>query len=261
MIKIDFKNVKTKEDFHSLMRKALNLSDYYGDNLDSLWDLLSEYGSLEVDLYNSSSLLESLGSYGEDILNLFEDLAEEGYKINIFLGGDMLIKFKDHYPQLDQDSWVSKTAVVTGDTILKKGASIWYNTVIRGDLETITIGECANVQDNSVIHADPGLPTIIGKNVTIGHGAIIHGCIIEENSLVGMGAIILNGAHIGKNCIVGAGALVTEGKVIPDNSLVVGSPAKVVRLVREEEIQATIDNALDYYEKSKEYKKIESEED
>lgn len=129
----------------------------------------------------------------------------------------------------DGDFWVAPNAQVMGKVIIESGVGIWFGAVLRGDNEIITVGEGTNIQENTIIHTDPGYPVSIGKNCTIGHGAIVHGCTIGENSLIGMGATVLNGAVIGKNCLIGAGALVTEGKVIPDGALVVGMPAKVAR--------------------------------
>ncbi len=125
--------------------------------------------------------------------------------------------------------WIAPDAVVVGDIRLMVDASIWFAAVLRGDNETITIGERSNVQDGCVLHTDMGYPLTIGADCTIGHNAILHGCTISDNALVGMGATVLNGAVIGSNCIVGANALIAEGKVIPDNSLVVGVPGKIVR--------------------------------
>ena len=125
--------------------------------------------------------------------------------------------------------WIAPDAAVIGKVRLAAMASIWFGAVIRGDNEWITIGENSNVQDGAVLHTDPGFPLTIGRNCTIGHKAILHGCIIGDNSLIGMGATVLNGAKIGKNCLIGANALIPEGKVIPDNSLVVGMPGKVIR--------------------------------
>lgn len=125
--------------------------------------------------------------------------------------------------------YVADSAQVIGNVILEEGAGIWFGAVLRGDNEPITVGAGSNIQENCVLHTDMGYPLVIGQGCTIGHAAILHGCTIGNNSLVGMGATVLNGAQIGRNCLIGAGALVTEGKVIPDNSLVMGSPAKVVR--------------------------------
>ncbi len=134
-------------------------------------------------------------------------------------------------PILPEDGffWIAPTAVLLGKVMLKEDANIWFGAVLRGDNEAITIGAGTNVQENSVLHTDMGFPLSVGPGCTIGHKAMLHGCTIGENSLVGMGATILNGATIGKNCIIGAGALVAEGKAIPDNSLVVGMPGKVIR--------------------------------
>ena len=126
-------------------------------------------------------------------------------------------------------SWIAPTASVIGKVIIGLDVGIWFGAAIRGDNETITIGDRTNVQENCVMHTDPGFPVLIGKGCTIGHRAMIHGCTIGDNTLIGMGATILNGAVIGNNCLIGAGALVPEGKIIPDNSLVVGMPGKVVR--------------------------------
>lgn len=127
------------------------------------------------------------------------------------------------------ECWVAPTAAVIGNVQLEKDASVWFHAVIRGDNERITVGQGSNVQDGAVLHSDPGFPLTIGINCTIGHKAILHGCTIGDNSLIGMGATVLNGARIGKNCLIGANALIPEGKEIPDNSLVVGMPGKIVR--------------------------------
>jgi carbonic anhydrase/acetyltransferase-like protein (isoleucine patch superfamily) len=132
-------------------------------------------------------------------------------------------------PDLARDAWVAPSAQVMGMVTLNTLASVWFGAVLRGDNEMITVGAGSNVQENSVLHTDMGFPLTIGADCTIGHKAMLHGCTIGDNSLIGMGAIVLNGAVIGKNCLIGAGALVTEGKVIPDGSLVMGAPAKVVR--------------------------------
>jgi len=134
------------------------------------------------------------------------------------------------------DYWIAPNATVIGNVVLENNASIWWNCVLRGDNETITIGENSQVQDGSVLHADPGFPLTLEKNVSIGHMAMVHGCTIGEGSLVGIKAIILNGAKIGKNCLIGAGAFVGEGKEIPDGSLVLGAPGKVVRQLSPEQI-------------------------
>lgn len=134
-------------------------------------------------------------------------------------------------PELPDDGryWVAPDASVIGKVTLGEGVGVWFGAVLRGDNEPIAIGADTNIQEHTMVHTDPGYPVTVGRGCTIGHRAILHGCTIGDNSLVGMGAIVLNGAVIGNNCLIGAGALVTEGKVIPDNSLVVGMPAKVVR--------------------------------
>lgn len=134
-------------------------------------------------------------------------------------------------PQLDDEDsiWIAPDASVIGKVRLGRQAGIWFGAVLRGDNELIFIGDGSNVQEHCVLHTDLGFPLTVGKNCTIGHRAILHGCTIGDNSLIGMGAIVLNGAKIGKNCLVGAGALVTEGKEFPDNSLIVGAPARAVR--------------------------------
>ncbi len=137
----------------------------------------------------------------------------------------------DRVPTLPgaDEYWIAPNAVVIGNVVLKKNASVWFGAVLRGDNEAITIGEGSNVQDNSVLHTDMGSPLTIGANVTVGHMVMMHGCTIGDGSLIGIGSVILNGARIGKNCLVGAGALITEGKEFPDGSMILGSPAKVVR--------------------------------
>lgn len=125
--------------------------------------------------------------------------------------------------------FVAGTAVLIGKVVLDEDVGIWFGAVLRGDNETISVGRGSNIQDNAVLHTDMGFPLTIGANCTIGHRAMLHGCTIGENSLIGMGATVLNGAVIGRNCLIGAGALITEGKQIPDNSLVIGAPGKVVR--------------------------------
>ena len=153
------------------------------------------------------------------------------------------------------DNWVAPNATIIGDVTLGKNSSIWFNAVLRGDIENIYIGEGSNVQDGSVLHTDPGCPLKIGKNVTIGHLVMLHGCTIGDNSLIGIGAVILNNAKIGKNCIIGAKTLITENKEIPDNSLVVGSPGKVIREVTEEETKSILENTKHYQDNWKKYSK------
>jgi len=154
------------------------------------------------------------------------------------------------------NNWSAPNASIIGDVTLEKNTSIWFNATLRGDVENIYVGEGSNIQDGSVLHTDPGYPLKIGKDVTIGHLVMLHGCIVGENSLIGIGAVILNGAKIGKNCIIGANALVTENKKIPDNSLVIGSPGKIVRQVTDEEIKLITENAIHYQENWKKYSRL-----
>lgn len=140
-----------------------------------------------------------------------------------------IYELDDKAPQLGEGVWVADSAQVIGDVVLGAHASVWFGAVIRGDNETIRIGRNTNVQDLSVLHSDRGQPLTLGDNITIGHQVMLHGCTVGDNSLIGIGAVVLNGARIGRNCIVGAGSVVTEGKEFPDNSLIIGSPAKVVR--------------------------------
>jgi len=151
-------------------------------------------------------------------------------------------------PEFPEDGnyWVADTAVLIGKVRLKHDASVWFGAVVRGDNEWIELGERSQIQDNATLHTDPGYPMTIGSNCVIGHNVIMHGCTVGDNSLIGMGAIMLNGVKIGKNSLVGAGALVTEGKVFPDNSLIVGSPARAIRTV-DERITQVIREGADIY--------------
>jgi carbonic anhydrase/acetyltransferase-like protein (isoleucine patch superfamily) len=141
-------------------------------------------------------------------------------------------------PEIDNDSvWIADNATVIGNVHLKSSSSVWFNAVIRGDNDPMIIGERTNIQDGSVLHADIGFPLVIGDGVTVGHKVMMHGCTVGDNSLIGMGATILNGAKIGKNSIVGANSLITEGKEFPDGVLIVGSPARVVRELSEDQFK------------------------
>lgn len=154
----------------------------------------------------------------------------------------------------DGDFWVALDANVIGDVVLETGVSIWFGCTLRGDTERLHIGAGSNVQENTVIHADPGYPVVIGANCTIGHKAMIHGCEIGDGSLIGMGATVLNGAIIGKGCLIGAGALITEGKVIPDGSLVMGMPGKVVRALDEDARAKLLVSAENYRARMRQYR-------
>lgn len=155
-------------------------------------------------------------------------------------------------PKIHEQAVVARGAVVLGDVTIGKDSSVWYNAVIRGDIQSISIGAGTNIQDNAVLHVDADSPLKIGDHVTVGHGAILHGCTVGDGVLIGMGAIVMNGAVIGRNSIVAAGALVTQHTEIPEESLVMGNPAKIRRSVTEEEIQASLRNAENYIRESKE---------
>jgi len=157
-------------------------------------------------------------------------------------------------PRIDASAWVAESAQVMGNVEMAEDTSVWFGAVVRGDTETIRIGKGSNIQDASVLHADIGKPLTIGENVTVGHKVMLHGCSIGDGSLIGIGAIVLNGAKIGKGCIVGAGSLVTEGKEFPDGSMILGSPAKVVRQLSEEQQAGLRMSALHYIENAHRFK-------
>jgi carbonic anhydrase/acetyltransferase-like protein (isoleucine patch superfamily) len=153
------------------------------------------------------------------------------------------------------DYWIAPGCQIIGSVILENDASIWFNCVVRGDQEPITIGEGSQLQDGCVAHADPGFPLTLGKGVSVGHMSMIHGCTIGDGTLIGIKSVILNGAKIGKNCVIGANSLITENKVIPDGSMVMGSPGRVVRELRPEEITFFNGIAKHYAERAKRYKR------
>lgn len=155
---------------------------------------------------------------------------------------------------IDKSVYIADGAKVVGDVEIGKNSSVWFNAVIRADSDNVKIGENSNVQDNAVVHTSKDFGVRIGDNVTIGHGAIVHGCTVEDNVLIGMGAIVLDGAVIEKNCIIGAGSLVTQAKVIPAGSLAFGNPIRVLRQLSDDEIRSITDNAISYVNKSKSYK-------
>ena len=165
-------------------------------------------------------------------------------------------QWRDISPSWQKPCYVASTAVLAGAVSIGKKSSIWHHVVVRADdNETINIGDYVNIQENSVLHVDHGFSVNIGNYVTIGHNAIVHGCTIEDNCLIGMGAIIMNGAVIGNGSIIGAGALVTQGKEIPPNSLVMGSPAKVIRTLNPEEVAQNIQHAAIYWQQAQEFRK------
>jgi carbonic anhydrase/acetyltransferase-like protein (isoleucine patch superfamily) len=157
-------------------------------------------------------------------------------------------------PEVDPDCFIAPDAVLIGRVRVKKGASIWFGTVLRGDNDWITVGENSNVQDLSLIHADPGQPVVIGSGVTIGHRVIVHSAIVGDNSLIGMGAILLNGARIGANTLVGAAALVTEGKAFEDGQMILGSPAKAIKPLTDEQVAGLRLSAQTYVANGRRYR-------
>ena len=157
-------------------------------------------------------------------------------------------------PQLADSVWVADSAQVIGDVALAADVSIWFGAVVRGDTATIRIGRRTNIQDLSVLHADVGKPLTIGDDVTVGHQVMLHGCTVGDGSLIGIGAVVLNGAKIGKGCLVGAGSLVTEGKEFPDGSMIMGSPAKVVRQLSPEQLDGLLLSAQHYVENARRFR-------
>ena len=165
-----------------------------------------------------------------------------------------IYQLDDLKPAIHPTAWVADSACVMGNVTLAENASVWFGVVIRGDTSIITVGRGSNVQDNSVLHADEGMPLVIGEGVTVGHQVMLHGCTVGNHSLIGIGAIVLNGAKIGNHCLVGAGALVTEGKEFPDGSMIIGSPAKAVRMLSPEQIEGLKMSAQYYTDNASRYK-------
>ncbi|MEN9384251.1 MAG: hypothetical protein RL323_1394 [Pseudomonadota bacterium] len=157
-----------------------------------------------------------------------------------------LYRLDDQAPEVHETAFVADSAQVVGRVSLAADSSVWFGAVLRGDNEPMTIGQGTNIQDGSVLHSDHGFPLTLGENVTVGHKVVLHGCTVGDESLIGIGAVVLNGARIGKNCLVGAGALVTEGKEFPDGSMILGSPAKVVKLLSPEQIEGLRRSARSY---------------
>lgn len=161
----------------------------------------------------------------------------------------------EHTPRIHETAWVAESAQVIGRVELAEGASIWFGAVVRGDVEDIRIGRNSNIQDNSVLHADSGIPLTIGENVTVGHQVMLHGCTVGDGALIGIRAVVLNGATIGRNCIVGAGSVVTEGKSFPDGTLIIGAPARVVRELDPEQIAMMQHGAPHYVNNAQRFRK------
>lgn len=165
----------------------------------------------------------------------------------------MIYQYEDIQPSLPQEYYVADNATVIGDVVLKNQASVWFGTVLRGDIEPIILGARSNIQDNSVAHTGKGAPTIIGDDVTVGHKVTLHGCTIGNNCLIGMGSILLDGCEIGDNCIIGAGSIIAQGKKVPSGSLAVGSPARVIRKLTEEDFVNIRSYAERYVENMRRY--------
>ena len=159
----------------------------------------------------------------------------------------------EHAPEIDASSYIADSANLIGKVTIEAKASVWDGVTIRGDNERITVGENSNVQEGTVMHTDMGYPLTLGKNVTVGHQAMLHGCTIGDGSLIGIGAVVLNGAKIGRNCLVGAGSLVTEGKEFPDGSMILGSPAKAVRQLSPEQIEGLRRSARGYQQNARRF--------
>ncbi len=167
----------------------------------------------------------------------------------------MLYELDGVRPEIHEEAWVAPNAAVIGQVVLKRGASVWWGATLRGDNDLLEVGERSNIQDGSVLHTDPGLPLIVGAGVTVGHLVMLHGCTIGDGSLIGIGAVLLNRVKIGRNCLIGAKALVTEGTEVPDNSLVLGAPAKVVKTLKEAHIERLREGADSYEEKNRRYRR------
>lgn len=161
----------------------------------------------------------------------------------------MLYSLENKKPTIAENVFVAPTSAVIGDVVVSEGVSIWFNAVLRGDNDTIFIGEGSNVQDGCILHVDEGVPINVGKRVTIGHKVMLHGCEIGDDSLIGMNAVVLNNAVIGKNCLIGANALVTEGMEVPDSSLVLGSPAKIIKPISDAALEMMKAGAQSYISK------------
>ena len=166
----------------------------------------------------------------------------------------MKFELEGNQIRTEGDVFIASTAIVIGKVLLKHQSSVWWGAVLRGDYELITVGERSNIQDNSIVHMDADYPVTIGDRVTVGHKAVLHGCTVGNNSLIGINSVIMNGVQIGANCLIGSNTLITENKVIPDGSLVLGSPGKVIRALSPEEIEANTDFSDRYVRNSVRYR-------
>ncbi|MFE4142665.1 gamma carbonic anhydrase family protein [Peribacillus sp. YIM B13472] len=167
----------------------------------------------------------------------------------------MIHKYKGHYPNVHPSAYIAPGAQLIGNIELKEDTSVWFNAILRGDNEKITIGKGSNIQDGAIVHVDPGFPIKVGENVTVGHNVVLHGCTVEDGALIGMGATILNGAVIGEGSLIAAGALVPEGKIIEPGVLVAGVPAKIIRKLTPENIARAKEGASQYIKNGALYKK------
>lgn len=165
-----------------------------------------------------------------------------------------IYRLGDETPTIHESVFIADNAAIIGKVSLNENVSVWFSAVLRGDNELISVGRGSNIQDGAILHTDPGFALTLGNDVSIGHQAMLHGCTIDSNTLVGMQAVILNGALIGRNCLVGAGAVVTEGKVFPDNSLILGAPARVARQLNDEDIGRLKQNAGSYIQRRQHFK-------
>ncbi|HMA69524.1 MAG TPA: gamma carbonic anhydrase family protein [Candidatus Mcinerneyibacterium sp.] len=168
----------------------------------------------------------------------------------------MIEAYKDHYPDISENTYIHDSSVIIGNVKIEKNVSIWPNVTIRGDVNFIKIGQYTNIQDNSVVHVAGEYPTVLGDYITVGHNVILHACKIKNNSLIGMGATILDGVEIGENCIIGANSLVTKNTKIPQKSLVLGSPAKIIRKLNDEEVENLKNHSAHYWELASDYLKM-----
>jgi carbonic anhydrase/acetyltransferase-like protein (isoleucine patch superfamily) len=166
----------------------------------------------------------------------------------------MLYSIGERHVEIRGDTWVAPNATVIGSVVLENDSSVWFNAVLRGDNDLITLGERSNIQDGCVLHTDAGVRLSIGRNVTVGHMVMLHGCSIGDGSLIGIRSVVLNHAQIGRQCLIGANTLITEGKVIPDRSLVMGSPGKIIRQLTDDEVAHVLENANHYVQHFKTYR-------
>ena len=167
-----------------------------------------------------------------------------------------IYRLGDKIPHIDPTAWIAPNATVIGDVRLAANVSIWWGAVLRGDNDPITIGEGTNIQDGSILHTDEGIPLTLGRNITVGHMVMLHGCTVGDGTLVGIKSVVLNGAVIGKNCLIGANTLIAEGKEIPDRSLVMGSPGKIVRELTDEQVARFARNARHYVQNAQRYQTL-----